>query len=48
MSKGNNFRHMEFISKCNAFIFLFIPYVLHERYWMGPNQGYQKNIFPKN
>jgi len=34
MSKGNSFRHMEFMSKRNAFIFL-----LDERYWM---QRYQK------
>jgi putative copper export protein len=42
MSKGNSFRHMEFMSKWNACIFPFITYVLDERYWMGPNQGYQK------
>jgi len=42
MSKGNSFRHMEFMSKCNACILLLITYVLDERYWMGPNQGYQK------
>jgi hypothetical protein len=42
MSKGNSFRNMEFMSKCNACIVLFLTYVLDERYWMGPNQGYQK------
>jgi hypothetical protein len=42
MSKGNSFCHVEFMSKWNACIFLLIAYVLDERYWMGPNQGYQK------
>jgi hypothetical protein len=42
MSKGNNFRDMEFMSKWNACIFLFIAFVLDEGYWMEPNQGYQK------
>jgi hypothetical protein len=32
---------MEFMSRCNASVFLFITYVLDEWYWMGPNQGYQ-------
>ncbi len=41
ISKGNSFRHMEFMSRCNASVFLFITYVLDEWYWMGPNQGYQ-------
>jgi hypothetical protein len=34
------FENMEFMSKWNACIFLFITFVLDEGYWMGPNQGY--------
>jgi len=33
------FENMEFMSKWNACIFLFITFVLDEGYWMGPNQG---------
>jgi hypothetical protein len=42
MSKGNSFRHKELMSNWNVCIHVLITYVLDERYWMGPNQGYQK------